>query len=68
MVSKVKKGNKPRIGRPPVADSDRRANVLRVLATDGERAELQRAAEGASMSVSTWVRAAALEKARRGGG
>ena len=65
MVSKPKKG-KTRMGRPPVADADRRATLVRVLTTKGEHAELQRAAEAASMSVSTWVRAVALEKARRG--
>ena len=56
-----------RIGRPPVAAEDRRATMVRVLVTEGEQAELQRAAEGAAMSVSTWVRSAALEKARRSG-
>jgi hypothetical protein len=68
MVSKAKKGKekeKPRIGRPPVAEADRRATLVRVLTTQAEHAELQEAAEAASMSVSTWVRAAALEKARR---
>ena len=63
MTSKAKKG-RARIGRPPVADADRRATLVRVLTTEAEHGELKRAAEGASMSVSTWVRAAALEKAR----
>lgn len=61
-MSKAKK----KLGRPPVADEARRATLVRVLATATEYGELQRAAEAASMSVSTWVRAAALEKARRG--
>ena len=64
MVNKSKKMEKPRIGRPPVADEDRRSTLVRVLTTEAEHGELQRAAEGASMSVSTWVRSAALEKAR----
>ncbi len=51
-------------GRPPVPAEDRRATVVRVLTTEAEHDELRRAAEGASMSVSTWVRAVALEKAR----
>jgi mobilization protein NikA len=63
-MAKAKK--KARIGRPPVADEDRRATMVRVLTTENEHAELQRAAEAASMSVSTWIRSAALEKARRG--
>jgi hypothetical protein len=64
-MAKAKKG-KPRIGRPPVAAAARRATLVRVLTTEEEHGELQRAAEAASMSVSTWVRAVALEKARRG--
>ena len=59
------RAKKPRLGRPPVAAEDRRANLVRVLTTEAEHDELRRAAEDASMSVSTWVRAAALEKARR---
>jgi hypothetical protein len=69
MVSKAKKGktkDKPRMGRPPVEDADRRATLVRVLTTEAEHAELQQAADGASMSVSTFMRAAGLEKARRG--
>ena len=58
---------KPRIGRPPVAAEDRRDTLVRVLTTEAEHEELRTAADAASMSVSTWVRAAALEKARRRG-
>ena len=54
------------MGRPPVADADRRETVLRVLTTEDEHAELQRAAAAAGMSTSTWVRAVALERARGG--
>jgi hypothetical protein len=50
-----------------MADADKRATLVRVLTTEAEHAELQRAAGAASMSVSTWVRAAALERARRSG-
>lgn len=53
------------IGRPPVAAADRRSQGVKVLMTKAEQEELERAAEAASMSVSTWMRAAALEKARR---
>jgi hypothetical protein len=65
MPTKVKK-SKPRLGRPPVADADRRETLLRVLTTKGEHEELQRAAEAAGLSVSTWVRSVALERARAG--
>lgn len=39
---------------------------VRVLTTENEHEELRRAAEAASMSVSTWVRYVALERARSG--
>ena len=58
------KPKKPRMGRPPIADADRRETIVRVLTTESEHAELQRAADAASMSVSTWVRSVALERAR----
>lgn len=61
---KAKKARPPRIGRPPVADADRRETLVRVLTTEAEHGELQRAAADASMSVSTWVRAVSLERAR----
>ena len=54
------------MGRPPVADAARRETVLRVLTTEGEREELQRAADASGMNVSTWVRSVALERARAG--
>ena len=62
----MSRAKKPRVGRPRVADEDRRDTMVRVLTTSAEHAELQRAADTASMSVSTFVRAAALEKARGG--
>ncbi len=56
---------KPGIGRPPVADADKRKKLVKVLTTEAELAELQHAADVASMTLSTWVRSVALEKARR---
>ena len=61
---KAKKVRPPRIGRPPVADADRRETLVRVLTTEAEHGELQQAAASVSMSVSTWVRSVALERAR----
>lgn len=58
---------KPRMGRPPVADEDRRATLIKVLTTEAEHEELQQAADTAGLPVSTWVRTVALEKARRSG-
>lgn len=55
---------RPRTGRPPVAEADRRDTLVRVLTTAAEHGELQRAAADASMSVSTWIRSVALERAR----
>ena len=65
MTSKGKRG-KARIGRPPVPAADRRGTLVRVLTTKAEHAELRRAAAEAGLSVSTWVSAVALEKARGG--
>lgn len=70
MVSKPKKGRttdtgkKNRGGRPPVADADRRDTRVPVLTTEAEYEELQHAAASVSMSVSTWIRSVALERAR----
>ena len=52
------------MGRPPVADADRRETVIRVLVTEDEHSELQRFATAAGMRLGTWVRAIALERAR----
>jgi len=41
---KVKKARPPRIGRPPVADADRRETLVRVLTTEAEHGELQQRA------------------------
>lgn len=62
--SKVADSDRPQMGRPKVADADRRETLVRVLTTATEHEELQRAAADASMSVSTWVRSVALERAR----
>lgn len=65
MAAKGKKGKtKPPIGRPRVADADRRDTLVRVLVTETEHGELQQAAADSAMSVSTWVRSVALERAR----
>lgn len=52
------------MGRPPVAAADRRATIVRVLTTKAEHEELQQAADDSAMSVSTWLRSVALERAR----
>jgi hypothetical protein len=70
MISKGKRGKatgagkKNLGGRPPVADEDRRDTLVRVLTTAAEYEELQGAAAYVGMSVSTWVRFIALERAR----
>lgn len=56
---------RPRIGRPPVAAEDRHGKDVRVLTTYAEYEELKRAAASVSMSVSTWMRSVALERARQ---
>ena len=69
MVSKRKKRGrlvapKNRGGRPPVDSKDRRDTLVRVLTTAAEHAELQRASAYVGMTLSTWVRFVALERAR----
>ena len=52
-------------GRPPLADADRRETLVRVLTTASEYDELRRAAADVSLTVSTWMRAVSLERARQ---
>lgn len=54
----------PKKGRPPIEDGERRSKIIKVLTTEAELAELQQAASMASMTVSTYMRAVALDKAR----
>lgn len=58
----------PPRGRPPIAAEDRRQTLVKVLVTAVEDQELRQAATEAGLTVSTWVRLAALEKARRPSG
>jgi hypothetical protein len=67
MPTKPAKGKpKARMGRPPVADADRRDTLIRVLVTESEHEELQTVANAAGLGVSTWLRSVALERARGG--
>jgi uncharacterized protein (DUF1778 family) len=63
MAKRAKAG--PKSGRPPKAAADRRDVLVKVLTTAEEYKVLQAAAEQASMSLSTWMRAAALAMARQ---
>ncbi len=54
------------IGRPPLAEDDRRTILIRVLINKAEQETLRKAAAG--VGVSTWLRQAGLEKAARRGG
>lgn len=67
MVSRGKKA-KPVVGRPPLAAADRRDTLVRVLTTKSEHAELEKAASRAGLSLSSWIRVAVLDVARRSGG
>lgn len=55
-----------KMGRPKLADSARRDILVKVLTTEAEFKELEQAAQSAGAGVSTWMRMAALEKARHG--
>lgn len=52
------------VGRPPYAPERRRSVVVKVLFTEGERAELDKAADG---NVSAWARDILLRAAKRSG-
>ena len=56
----------PRMGRPAVAEEDRRSIPLHVLTNKVEREILDRAAKAAGTGTSSWVRLVALEKASNG--
>lgn len=55
-----------KMGRPRMADSERRDVLVKVLTSEAEFKELEHAADAMGLGVSTWVRAVALERARRG--
>ncbi len=68
VVSKPKKRQRPkhpgRTGRPVIDPASKRDVPIHVLTTKSEKEELQRAADDASMSVSTWMRNVSLARAR----
>ena len=69
MVSQPKRGRRAAAGknlggRPFLPDEVRRGKRVYVLTTDSEYEELQGAAAHVGMSVSTWIRFVALERAR----
>lgn len=59
--------DKPRMGRPPIAEEKRRSDHIKVLLSDAERAELERAAATDGKGISTWVRDVAIKEAGRRG-
>jgi hypothetical protein len=69
VISKPKRGKRVAAernlgGRPPLPHEDRHAKRVYVLTTLSEYEELQGAAAHVGMSVSTWIRFVALERAR----
>lgn len=62
---KAKAAGKNLGGRPPyLDDADKRESLVRVLTTASELEELKAAAKSAKLSLSSWVREVALERAR----
>ena len=49
------------------SDDERRGEIMKVLATAGERAAFQAAADAAGMSLSTWLRHVAIKALRING-
>ena len=56
---------KNNMARPPKPESERRTEVLQLRLTKGERKELDEGAEATSAEVTTFIRTAALDKAKR---
>jgi hypothetical protein len=52
------------MARPKKPARERRKNVLRILLTEDERAELDHAAKAKILETSTWARAELLARAR----
>lgn len=52
-------------GRPTIPEAERRVNSPTVPLSDGELAEIQRAADAAGERLATWMREVALRAARR---
>jgi Mobilization protein NikA len=48
-------------------DSERRGELIKVLATTDERAAFQAAADAAGMSLSTWLRHVAIKASKTSG-
>ena len=57
-----------RMGRPSVAAKDQRTTPAKALVTKEEYAEMQAAAERATLPLSTWLRLVALRAAREESG
>lgn len=70
-VDKPKEKTKPpdgetKMGRPKMADSDRRDVLIKVLTSEAEYKQMEQAADAMGLGVSTWLRSVGLDKARRG--
>lgn len=61
----AKAKQKPLKGRPPIAEEERRGTLIKVLVTKEEDEQLRQAARAAKQTVSSWVRAVALERAQK---
>ena len=66
-TQKKRKANGNGRGRPPKAAEDLRNVLLRIMVTREEAGEIRAAAERSGVSLSTWVRLAALAAARQNG-
>ena len=59
---------KAKMGRPPVADADKRDIPLKVLVTDAEKSRMEALAARRGLTISTWLRSLGLEALERASG
>lgn len=57
--------NKPKMGRPPLPDDQRKGHMFRIRMTQDERDEIDRAAKAHGESASEWARVLLLKTARK---
>jgi hypothetical protein len=58
---------KPKMGRPPLPDDQRKGHMFRIRMTQAERDEIDRAADAQGESASEWARVLLLKTARKTG-
>ena len=61
----MKDKDKPRMGRPPLSEEEKRSDTIRFRATSEDREILEAAAEAKGLDLSAWMRDVLLRSARK---